>query len=112
MKITSSRYTNGPDDAPVWSLALSPDGRRLASGDNDARVIVWDVATGRSVRHQDSNDGWITAMCFTRDQSRLALGRSDSTVRLLNLADRRYETALGYNQPGRGAYLTVRWQPK
>lgn len=29
-----------------------------------------------------------------------------------NLADRNYETALGYNQPGRAFYVTLRWQPK
>lgn len=29
-----------------------------------------------------------------------------------NVADRRYETAMGYNQPGRSFYLTLRWQPK
>ncbi|GAB3766873.1 TonB-dependent vitamin B12 receptor [Ramlibacter monticola] len=29
-----------------------------------------------------------------------------------NLADREYETALGYNQAGRAFYLTLRWQPK
>ena len=29
-----------------------------------------------------------------------------------NLTDKRYETAYGYNQPRRGVYLTLRWQPK
>ena len=29
-----------------------------------------------------------------------------------NLANKQYETAYGYNQPGRGFYLTLRWQPK
>jgi vitamin B12 transporter len=29
-----------------------------------------------------------------------------------NLADRDYETAMGYNQPGRAFYVTLRWQPK
>lgn len=29
-----------------------------------------------------------------------------------NLADREYHTALGYEQPGRAFYLTLRWQPK
>jgi len=33
-------------------------------------------------------------------------------ARLDNLADKAYETAYGYNQPGRAAYLTVRWQPR
>lgn len=29
-----------------------------------------------------------------------------------NLTNRSYETAWGYNQPGRALYLTLRWQPK
>jgi vitamin B12 transporter len=33
-------------------------------------------------------------------------------VKLNNLADRRYETTLGFNQPGREAYLTLRWVPR
>lgn len=32
-------------------------------------------------------------------------------ARLNNVSDKRYETALGYNQPGRSFYLTLRWQP-
>ena len=33
-------------------------------------------------------------------------------ARLNNLTDRRYETAYGYNQPGREIYLTVRYTPR
>jgi len=33
-------------------------------------------------------------------------------ARITNLNDTNYETALGYNQPGRAAFVTVRWQPK
>jgi len=33
-------------------------------------------------------------------------------ARLNNLADKQYETARGFNQPGRAAYLTLRYQPK
>jgi vitamin B12 transporter len=33
-------------------------------------------------------------------------------ARVNNLTDRQYETATGYNQPGRGLYMTLRWQPK
>lgn len=32
--------------------------------------------------------------------------------KLNNLADKVYETAMGYNQPGRAVYVTLRWQPK
>jgi vitamin B12 transporter len=33
-------------------------------------------------------------------------------LRLNNLAGKRYETVLGYNQPGREGYLTLRWAPR
>lgn len=33
-------------------------------------------------------------------------------AKLNNVSDRKYETAFGYNQPGRSFYLTLRWQPK
>lgn len=32
--------------------------------------------------------------------------------KVVNVGDKRYETAYGYNQPGRTAYVTLRWQPK
>jgi vitamin B12 transporter len=32
--------------------------------------------------------------------------------RVANVGDVEYETAFGYNQPGRAFYLTLRWQPK
>ncbi|MEN9903895.1 MAG: hypothetical protein RLZZ555_460 [Pseudomonadota bacterium] len=31
-------------------------------------------------------------------------------LRLNNLTDKKYETVYGYNQPGRAAYVTLRWQ--
>ena len=33
-------------------------------------------------------------------------------ARVANVGDVNYETAYGYNQPGRAGYLTLRWQPK
>ena len=33
-------------------------------------------------------------------------------VKVNNLTNKLYETSLGYNQPGRGVFVTLRWQPK
>lgn len=33
-------------------------------------------------------------------------------TKLINVTDRQYETLLGYNQPGRGVFVTLRYQPK
>lgn len=42
-----------------------------------------------------------------------ALDRNWSVqAKVNNLMNRQYETALGYNQPLRGVFLTLRWQPK
>jgi vitamin B12 transporter len=32
-------------------------------------------------------------------------------VRVNNLADKAYETAYGFNQPGREMFVTLRWSP-
>ena len=33
-------------------------------------------------------------------------------LKVNNLTNKLYETALGFNQPGRGVFVTLRWQPK
>lgn len=33
-------------------------------------------------------------------------------ARINNVTNRQYETALGYNQPGRGVFMTLRWTPR
>ena len=33
-------------------------------------------------------------------------------VKVNNLANKEYETIRGFNQPGRGVYVTMRWQPR
>lgn len=33
-------------------------------------------------------------------------------AKINNLPNKQYKTILGYNQPGRGVFVTVRWQPK
>ena len=54
-------------------------------------------------------DGY--ALLDLRAEYRLATDWSLG-ARLENLFDVDYETVFGYNQPGRGAYLTLRYQPK
>ena len=33
-------------------------------------------------------------------------------TKINNLTNKQYETILGFNQPGRGVFVTLRWQPK
>lgn len=94
-------------DAPVWSLAISADTKWLATGDNDARVIVWDLESLHIVTQLDTNDGWITSLCFNPAGDVLALGRSDATIRLLHLPD---ASSVGVLRGHRHAIVNMQWR--
>jgi WD40 repeat protein len=50
------------------AIALSPDGKTLVSGSNqDTRVKLWDVATGKLKQTLEGNKGWIAAVAFSAD---------------------------------------------
>ncbi len=64
----------------VWSVAFSPDGRRLASGSGDHTVKVWDLATGYETLTLRGHKDTVLSVAFSPDGRRLASGGADQAV--------------------------------
>jgi eukaryotic-like serine/threonine-protein kinase len=71
---------------PVYSVAFSPDGRRLASASSDRSVRVWNLDTGDCVSVVQGHTDEVLAVAFHPDGARLASAGRDRAVWLWDLA--------------------------
>jgi WD40 repeat protein len=93
--------------APVFCLAVSPDGRRLFTGHNPA-VRVWDVVTGEEVGTLLGHGSTVTRLAFSPDGRRLASSSWDRTLKVWDVDGRReLATLRGHTQP----VIAVAWSP-
>jgi WD40 repeat protein/serine/threonine protein kinase/regulation of enolase protein 1 (concanavalin A-like superfamily) len=66
----------------VWSVSFSPDGQRLASGNADATVKIWDSVTGKELFVLNGHNAPVASVAFSPDGQRLVSGSQDSTVKI------------------------------
>ncbi|KAI0038624.1 WD40 repeat-like protein [Auriscalpium vulgare] len=86
----------GHTDA-VFALALSGDGRYLASAGKDRRVGVWDVESGAWVKAFSGHRDTISALAFRKGSQQLYSASLDRTVKLFDLSVMGYvETLFGH----------------
>jgi len=98
----------GGHTADVWTVAFSPDGKRLASGSRDNTIMIWDAATGENLQTLTGHAGPVRAVAFNADCQYLASVADDQTVKLWDLekgAERRTlpgAVTTGYFWPTKG----------
>lgn len=67
---------------PLGSIAFSPDGRRLVTGDGDGRTIVWERGSGRRLQTFSRNNFQVFQAAFSPDGRRVATASLDRSCRV------------------------------
>jgi WD40 repeat protein/energy-coupling factor transporter ATP-binding protein EcfA2 len=91
----------------VTSVALSPDGKTLATGSTDTTVKLWNVATGEVVM-TFNNDNAVMSVAFSPDGKTLATGGGRGNVVLWDIASQGMTPLKRYDD---GAVFSLAFSP-
>src|SRR5262249_44631303 len=76
------RPTRRGDTGVVFSAAIAPDGKTLATGSTDRAVRLWDLENGQPRTTLRGHTDTVFSVLFSPDGKTLATGSWDDTVRL------------------------------
>ncbi|MGC8643285.1 MAG: WD40 repeat domain-containing protein [Isosphaeraceae bacterium] len=72
----------------VNDLAVSPDGRTLASADQDRSIRFWDMRTGQLRATLADGVGWVRILAYAPDGRTIVFGGQSGAVQVLDLSQR------------------------
>ncbi|MBV9124096.1 MAG: protein kinase, partial [Planctomycetes bacterium] len=69
----------------VLCLAVSPDGKLLATGGEDHTIHLWEVPSGRELARWEAHESGVSSLLFAADGQTLVSGSRDGTLKMWNL---------------------------
>lgn len=72
-------------DFPVRAVAYSPDGTRLATGNDDGTVRIWNPAAGTTLATLTGHIGSVRAVAYSPAGTCLASTGNDGSVRITSI---------------------------
>lgn len=75
-----------PYDDGYWSVALSPDGKRVIAGGNRGHLGIWEAESGKEVCRLKGHSGDVWGAAFTADGKQAVTGAWDGTLRVWDVA--------------------------
>ena len=66
----------------IFTIAFSPDGRKVAVGETEGkRILIYEASTGRLVQTFEGHTNWVQNMVFSPDGQKLYSAGRDLTIR-------------------------------
>ena len=96
----------GPE---LWNIALSPNGKTVASGSEDGTIRLWDVETGKVVAKWTGHTDATMLLYRSVDGERVVSGSYDGTIRVWDVESG--DTVLGPIKTGHYTLYAVIYSP-
>ncbi|KAG2070646.1 WD40 repeat-like protein [Suillus decipiens] len=96
-------------DSGVWTIALSPNGKKVVSGSKDGGVRLWDIDTGKIITKWMGHTQPVVSVCWSQDGRRVVSGSHDGTARVWDVENE--ETILGPVKTGHEHVYAVVYSP-
>jgi hypothetical protein len=98
--------------SPIHSLSVAPHQRRLAAGDADGIVCLWNLDDGKLIARCEGN-GVVYSVAFSPDGTRLLSGDKNGTIRLWDgKSGQLLKTVVKGEGTRSAAIYSVAWSPK
>jgi tricorn protease-like protein len=81
-----SRYEPEPAttyaNSEIWFIAVSPEGKTVASGNLDGVIRLWDISSGKELLTIKGHNGHVRGIAFSPGGKMIVSGSSDRTVKI------------------------------